>query len=261
MSQDTYFTIDLGVNYADKKMTESQIQQILKNAYNLGVDKVVSISNNIKEAMRNIQLAGNIEMLHYVIGCHPHSARSFRGQIDIDFLEKNLNNPKCVAIGECGLDYFRDFCPHDIQQTVFKAQVALAKKHNKPLYIHCRDAFDDVKAILEDANYFNGFIHCFTGNLEQAIYFVGKGFKLGMTGFICNPKRNQETMHAIKDQRIKIEDLLVETDAPWMAIRPKRESHPEDTALVVEQLAKWKGIDEIECGKLLYKNARTFLGI
>ena len=104
-------------------------------------------------------------------------------------------------------------------------------------------------------------MHCFTGDLAQAKYFVSKGFKLGITGFITDTRRNRETLEALKDPGIKIDDLLVETDAPWMPIRPNKISKPEDTAIIVGTIAKIKGLNEVECGKRLYRNAMDYLNI
>ncbi len=259
MTEDYYWTIDFGVNYASKRTNDKEVEDIIKNAYDFGVHKVVSISNSIREAHKNISLQKKFgEDFHYVIGCHPHEAKSFKDS-DIAFLEKNVNNPNCFGIGECGLDFNRNFSAKDKQIDTFIKQVRVAKKVGKPLYIHCRDAFDEVKKILEDENYFNGFVHCFTGNLDQALYFTGKGLKLGITGFITDKRRNKDIVIALKDDRIKLEHLLIETDAPWMAIRPNKISKPEDTATIVQTIAGLKGISEIECGKQLYNNALDLL--
>lgn len=257
----SYYTNDFGVNYASKRISPDEVRTILAEAYDLGVDKVVSISNNIAEARRNIAMAKKQPRFHYVIGCHPHNAKSFMYK-DIAFLEENLGGSACWGIGECGLDFNRDFSPRDVQARVFRTQVQIAKKHQKPMYIHCRDAYTELIEILLEEDYHCGLIHCFTGDLDQALYFCERGFKLGITGYITNKSRSKATREAIKSPKIALTDLITETDAPWMVVKPKtREggSRPEDTSSIVQTIAQLKGLDEIECGKALYDNSNTFL--
>jgi len=163
---------------------------------------------------------------------------------------------KFVAVGECGLDYNRIFSPKEKQIQVFDYQIKLAKKLGKPLYMHCRDAFDDFIQVLKSNGYYNGVVHCFTGSQVQAEQLIKLGFYLGITGWLLDKRRNHYLVQAIKT--IPIEKIMVETDAPWLSIDRKRESHPLDTGEIVYEIAKIKSMDSIECGKQIYSNTKQF---
>ncbi len=259
---DMYFTVDFGVNFANtKRYPNNKLVEILNKSYNDGVDKVVSISNDFNESITNLSLSQQFKNLHFTIGIHPHSASSMIKNKDkfIEFVDKNINNPKCFGIGECGLDYNRMFSQKEDQINAFNIQIELAKKYNKPLYLHCRDAYDDFIKVLKEQNYYNGLVHCFTGNIVQALELTSLGFKLGITGWIFDKRRNKDLVQVIKDKRIKIEMLVVETDAPWMPLYPNKESTPTDTGYIVEEIAKLKNMDLITCGKTIYNNSIQLL--
>jgi len=256
---DTYYTIDFGCNYADTKNYPShKLTKILEESYELGVDKIVSISNCIKEAKINLLLAEEHTNLYFTLGVHPHHASEFVEK-DLIFLENNIKNKKCFGIGECGLDYNRMFSPKDKQIFAFEQQIQLAKRCNAKLYLHCRDAFDDFIKIINENGYFNGLIHCFTGTIDQAIVFTTLGFKLGITGWLLDKRRNADLIKVVSDDRITLDMLIVETDAPYMAIKPARKSKPQDTAVIIEKIAELKGLDIVECGKAIYENSLKFL--
>lgn len=128
--------------------------------------------------------------------------------------------------------------------------------------MHCRDAHEKLVAILKKHEYYNGLVHCFTGNLDQAIELTSLGLRLGITGWLLDKRRNQDLVEAIKDERITLDMLVVETDAPWLCIRrtkKKKESVPADTRYIVEEIAKLKNIDIVLCGETIYKNSSTWL--
>ena len=257
--EDTYYTIDFGVNFANSlRYPETKLDALLKKSYNEGVDKVVCISNSIKESKIILELQSKYTNLYFTLGIHPHNAKQFK-KSDISFLEENISKTKCYGIGECGLDYNRMFSPKDKQLEVFGLQIDLASKYNLPLYLHCRDAWDDFFELLKSKNYTNGLIHCFTGNLTQAIQLTNLGFKLGITGWIFDSRRNKDLIQVIKNEKITLDMLVVETDAPFMAIKPAKESIPTDTAYIVEEIARLKNIDVIECGKQIYLNSLNML--
>lgn len=259
MSQENYYyTVDFGVNYSGHGYGEEDVKKIINDAYNSGVDKVVCISNNMNEAKNNIKLALEIPQLHFTLGVHPHNAKLFKDS-DLTFISENLANEKCFGIGEIGLDFNRNFSPQDKQIYAFRKQLELAKNKNAKIYLHCRDAYDEFIKIIKELDYYNGIVHCFTGTLNQARELTNLGFKLGITGWLLDKRRNSDLQKVIQSDDITLNMLLVETDAPFMPVKPKKYSLPEDTALVVQRIAELKGINEIECGKALYKNAMSFL--
>jgi TatD DNase family protein len=259
MSSETYYTVDFGVNFANvKRYPEETLNQLMLDSYNAGVDKVVCISNNIKESIVNLNLQSKYEHLYFTIGIHPHNASSYK-ESDKAFIESNLTNPKCFGVGECGLDYNRMFSPKDKQLEVFRIQIDIAKRFNANLYLHCRDAYDDFIQVLKEENYFKGLVHCFTGTLQQALELTSLGFKLGITGWLLDKRRNADLVKVVKDKRIDINMLVVETDAPFMPIYPSKQSVPSDTGYIVEEIARLKNIDTIECGQTIYANSIIML--
>lgn len=253
MSQqaDVFYTIDIGVNFAGKNYNGDKIKKIISESEDC-VLKIISISNSLKEIPINKKLCGENSNLYYTAGVHPHDAKSIGNINELAILKKEMLEIKCVAIGECGLDYNRMFTPKEKQIEVFIAQIQIAKSIGKPLYMHCRDAFDEFYSIVKSQGYFNGVIHCFTGTKDQAKLFCDLGFYLGITGWLCDNKRGKDLVEAVKI--IPIDKILVETDAPWLSIEKNRNSHPLDTGVIVQEIAKIKKINEIVCGKQIYAN-------
>lgn len=198
------------------------------------------------------------ENMHFTLGVHPHDAKNFNTNI-IEMIKSNANNPKFFAIGECGLDYNRMFSPKDTQISAFEEQIKIAKQLNKKLYLHCRDAYDDFMRIIKKHNYYNGIIHCFTGNTLQALEFTKLGFKLGITGWLLDKRRNKDLQDAISNPAITIDMLVVETDAPYMPLYPKKESTPSDLWKVLEEIARIKNLDINLVGEKIYDNSVKFL--
>lgn len=256
---DTYFVNDFGCNFASlSRYPDEKLKHIMAQAWDHGVDKIVCISNSTKEALRCIELADKYENMHFTVGTHPHNANNFKPD-DLKMYEEALKNPKCFGIGECGLDYNRNYSSKENQIIAFRAQIELAKRTNSKLYLHCRDAFDDFIRIVDEYKYYNGLIHCFTGNIDQAIEFTKRGFLLGITGWLLDKRRNQDLYNAIKDPRIQINMLVSETDAPFMAMNRKKESVPEDVYLIIEMIARIKSMDSVTVGKIIYANSLKFL--
>uniref|UniRef100_A0A6C0H6R8 Uncharacterized protein n=1 Tax=viral metagenome TaxID=1070528 RepID=A0A6C0H6R8_9ZZZZ len=258
MSEDNYYyTIDFGINFAsDKYYNNKQIDQIINESYSKGVDKIISISNNYRECLRNIELSKKYDMLYFTLGIHPNNARNFR-ETDIMFIKNNLKNAKCFGIGEFGLDYNRMFSAKDIQIIVFKKQLHLAKECNAKMYLHCRDAHFDFVRILKEIGYYNGLVHCFSGNTTEALELINLGLKLGITGLLLNKKRNMDLIKVIEN--IDLSNIVIETDGPFFGIYPNKNSHPADTERIVRKIAQIKKINEVDVGKQLYDNANSLL--
>lgn len=255
---DIFYTIDIGVNFAGKSYSPTKVKNIIAES-NDSVKKIISISNCLKEVLINKKLADTNSELYYTAGVHPHDAKSINHLNELDIIVTHTTNKKFVAIGECGLDYNRMFSPKEKQIQVFVAQINIAKQLNKPLYMHCRDSFDDFINILTENGYFNGVVHCFTGNKDQAKKLCELGLYLGITGWLVDKRRNHDLVEAVKD--IPIEKILVETDAPWLSIDKTRHSHPLDTGTIVFEIARIKKMDPIVCGKQIYKNTTKLFNL
>lgn len=200
----------------------------------------------------------NNKNIHYTLGIHPHNASQFKLN-DLEYIESQNNDEKFFAIGECGLDYKRMFSKKEEQIYAFEQQLILAKKLNKKLYLHCRDAYDDFILIIKKHEYYNGIIHCFTGNVTHALELTKLNFKLGITGWLLDKRRNKDLIEALSHPEITIDMLLLETDAPYMPIYPKKESTSDDLWKVLEEIARIKNLPVDIIGSKIYNNSIKFL--
>lgn len=207
---------DVGVNMPDKRLDP---ETTLQHALEKGVHHMLLIGTSYPHSAEAAKLAEQypINMLS-TAGVHPHNAKDVSSHF-IDELRHLAANPKVVAIGECGLDFNRNFSPADQQLSVFEQQLQLACEIQLPVYLHERDAFEQQFALLEKyrKDLPAAIVHCFTGNLEQMQAYASLGCYFGITGWVCDPKRGEDLRTALP--HISIDKLLLETDAPYL--KPK----------------------------------------
>ncbi len=189
---------------------------VVKRALDAGI-QVITMGTDLDSSERAVRLAQKYK-LSAAVGIHPHQAGSYSDGTILDArvlptLEALLQEKRVVAVGEIGLDYFKEFSPQDSQKTVFCALLALAVKKNLPVVIHTRDSEEDVLKILGGSKAF-GVVHSFTGNAILAKRILDLGFYLGVNGIATFPK-SHELREAIKT--IPTERLLIETDCPFLA--------------------------------------------
>ncbi|XP_063991576.1 3'-5' ssDNA/RNA exonuclease TatD [Diachasmimorpha longicaudata] len=220
MSQcyENYILIDVGANLTNKKYSRD-LDSVIQRAKDSGVQKIMVTGASIrssKEALRLTRIYPGT--LYSTAGVHPHDAKSWDNDETMEELESIANNPECVAIGECGLDYNRDFSDPETQRSVFHKQIELACRLNKPLVIHERGAQKDVLEVL--SNYKNRLppvmIHSFIGSADEARLYLDEGFYLGITGYLCKDKSDSGVRQILEGGNISLDKILVETDAPFM---------------------------------------------
>ncbi len=182
--------------------------------------------------------------VRFSVGIHPHKAGDFAGRLDEAraCVRRGIRGEGAVAIGEIGLDYHYDFSPRDVQQAVFRAQLALALELALPVVIHTREATDDTFAILREAGpVLRGVFHCFTGDAAMARAALDLGFYVSLAGIVTFPRAEalREVAKLVPDDR-----LLIETDAPYLAPVPHRgkRNEPAFVARVAETLAALRGV-------------------
>jgi len=222
-----YIIVDIGANLTNKKFSRD-LDQVIKRATDAGVSKIMVTGTSLhstKEALRLTRLYPGI--LYSTAGIHPHDAKSWDEETYAE-IKDAARCTECVAIGECGLDFNRNFSPPEVQVEVFEKQVALACELGKPLFLHERDAHQEMVAILERfldkkrSQNSSGFklpacvIHCFTGNREQAIKYLDLGCYIGLTGYLWKDKSENGVRRILEEGVIPLEKLLVETDSPFM---------------------------------------------
>lgn len=200
-----------------------------------------------------IDLANEYDFIYATIGFHPSEIDSVK-ESDYLLLEQQLVNNKVVGIGEIGLDYYWNKENKEEQKVMFERQLSIAKKYNKPVIIHSRDAISDTYDILSQYR-LNGILHAFSGSLETAKQFIKLGYKLGIGGVLTF--KNSMLKDVIKD--IDLKYIVLETDSPYLTPEPHRgkKNKPTYVSLVAEKLSKIKGIEYNEVCKLTTSNANS----
>jgi len=228
--------------HLDMEAFDSDRDACVERAISAGVSRMITIGtgSGIKGAYNAIELAERHQSVWATVGVHPHCAGS---EYDINELRQLAKHPKVVGIGETGLDFYRDWAPVDRQYETFKAQIALAKEVKKPLVIHSRNAGEECYKVLIDNNAADvgGVFHCFAENAEFAARLWDIGFYVSFPGLLTF-KKAQEVRDICK--AIPLEQILIETDAPFLAPEPHRGKRCEP-AFVVEtakRLAEIKGL-------------------
>lgn len=212
-----YIIVDIGANLTNKKFSRD-LDQVIQRARDAGVTKIMVTGTSLhstKEALRLTRLYPNT--LYSTAGVHPHDAKSWEEDTYSE-LEAAARSGECVAVGECGLDFNRNFSPPEVQIEVFEKQVELACKLGKPLFLHERDAHEAMVSILERYRdrLPSSVIHCFTGTRQQAATYLQLGCYIGLTGYLWKDKSENGVRKILEEGGIPLEKLLVETDSPFM---------------------------------------------
>lgn len=220
----------------------NDLDNVIKEAKESGIEFIICPSTNLETAKAALDIADKYTMVYAALGIHPHDTANFDDNT-LTELEKMLDHPKVVAIGEIGLDYYYDFSPKDKQQHAFREQLKLAKKHKLPVIIHNRDSSEDLMKIFEseaDGTLFGQF-HCFNGDYQMARRVVELRSFLSFTGNITY-KKNEELRKILS--RIEPENLLLESDSPFMSPVPFRgkPNKPSYMKITAEKIAEVQGL-------------------
>jgi TatD DNase family protein len=233
-----------------------EIEAVVARAQSAGVERMVTISTRVAQGAKLAAIAERFDRVYFTIGTHPHHAGE-EPETDVGAVRAFAAHPKCVGIGETGLDYHYNYAPADVARKVFRAQIALARELALPLVIHAREADDDVAAILREEmakGKFNAVLHCFTSSRALAETGLELGLSISFSG-VLTFKNSGELRALARD--IPLDRLLVETDAPFLAPVPHR-GRRNEPAFVVETarvLAGLKGIDDAALASATRANA------
>jgi len=255
---------DTHAHYDDERYVED-LNDVIKDNYENGVKKIVNASYDLESSKKSKGLADKYENLYFAVGIHPEGVRDTINE-DILELEKiikdNIDNQKLVAVGEIGLDYYYTKENKELQKEYFLRQLDLAIKYNLPVIIHSRDASEDMYHILKDKKYENIKLvfHCFQSSDEIAKLVIHRKYMIGLGGNITF-KRSQHSLDIIKS--IPMEQIILETDAPYMSPVPVRGTRNESKNIkyVIEKLAEIKEMEVEKLGDILYKNSINFFNI
>ena len=264
--------IDGGVNLCSKQF-ENYVGTLIAHAKQSGIRGLISISNSRKEWRQNLshieQYTGDNFQIWTTIGIHPHSAKNVRGNDIYQELETYALKPGVIAIGECGLDYDRMFSEKDVQIQVFKEQIDIAGKLDIPLYLHEREAATDFISILHESKQkypnLRGLIHCFTGTSSEMTEYLDMGFYIGITGWLCDNRRNASLLEAINI--LPPDRFILETDSPFLTpfsyVRrwDTRRNQPDSIFDISLRLSKILDCDERDVIERSVENCQRLFGV
>lgn len=247
--------------HLDANRFDDDRPEVLRRARDAGVERMVTIGCDVAGSERALGLAKTHADVFCSAGVHPHEAEKAEDGF-VDALKAIAAHPKCVAIGECGLDFYYDHSPRERQAEVFAAQIRLAVELQLPLVIHVRDAWDDCLRILreENAEKTGGIIHCFSGSLDQAKRSLDLNFYISIPGIVTFKKAGDLPLVVDECPRDR---LLVETDSPYLAPKPYRgkRNEPAYVAHVAEKVAEIWGDDVENVKRVTGENARRVFRI
>ncbi len=218
---------------------KNDLDIVLNRANELGVNRFICVGTNMEDSRECLGLAETYENIYASVGVHPHDAKDAPEDY-LDQIADLITFPKMIALGEIGLDYFRNISEPDIQQNVFREQLALAQRLQKPVIFHNRDADADVLKILSEFPDVTGVAHCFSSDLKTAKTFIDLGFYVSFSGNLTY--KNSHLPDVAKE--LPLEKLLVETDSPYLSPVPYRgkPNEPGRTRFVAEKLAEIHGV-------------------
>lgn len=235
-------------------------EEVIKRAWGADIRLIVNVGTDVGSSRESISLAERYPFIYASVGLHPHDA-SYLDEETGQALRELASHPKVVAIGETGLDYYRNLSPKDAQRKAFTFHLELARELNKPLIIHSREAHQETLNFLKDfaRNPGNllppyGVMHCFSGSLEMAEEAVSLGFLISVAGPLTF--QNARKLPVIV-REIPLDYLLIETDCPYLAPHPYRgkRNEPAYVRLVAEAMAEIKGLEVEEVGQKVMENA------
>ena len=233
---------------------------VIENSLKNGIKYIINVGTNYEDSVKSIEIAEKYDAVYSSAGIHPHDSEKMSSS-DFSAIVELLNKKKVVAVGEIGLDYYRNYSPKEIQIKVFIKFLNLAEEKNVPVIIHNRDATEDIENILinETKGDLKGVVHCFSGDIDFADKILDMGLYISFTGNITY--RNFKNTDLIKN--IPIERILIETDCPYITPEPKRSqrNEPVNVCLVAEKIADIKGLPLEKVIKITYENTCRLFNI
>ncbi len=265
MKDQTRSLIDIGANLSHPAFHDD-LPEVLARAQQAGVAAIVVTGTSVAESANALKLAAaHPESVYATAGVHPHHARECDAST-IPALRVLAQQPRVVAVGECGLDFNRNYSPHPDQEKWFEAQVDLAIELNKPLFLHSRDAFPRFSDVLRTKkNLPPAVAHCFTGEKAELHAYLDLGLHIGITGWICDERRGRHLVELVRE--IPADRLLLETDAPYLTprdLRPQPKARRNEPSLlphVLRAVARALGRSAEEVAAETTRNATRLFGL
>ena len=250
---------DTHAHYDDERF-DGDREALLAGMPEKNVGLIVNPGCDISSSRTAVALAESFDFVYAAVGIHPENCGDFEPGM-IDQLRQMAKNPRVVAIGEIGLDYYwAENPPRELQQEVLRRQLRLAEELDLPVIIHDRDAHRDTLEIVREFPQVRGVFHCFAGSAEMARELIKMGWMLSFNGAVTfkNAKKAPEVIAAVP-----LEKLMIETDAPYLTPVPHRGERNDSSyvRLVAEKIAQIKGLTPEEVEKATWENGRRFFGV
>ncbi len=226
---------------------------VLERAQEAGVHAIMVIGFDLETSRGAIALAEQYDQIYATVGMHPHDAKDLHDET-VHIFRDLAAHPKVLALGEMGLDYYRNLSPRSIQKAAFERQLDLAEELDLPIVIHNREAYHDIVPILQARRgRVRGVMHCFSGNVEIMHQSLTLGFHIGIGGPVTY--RRSDALQEVA-QKIPADALLVETDCPWLApqFRRGKRNEPAYVRATAEKIAELRGISLEEIGEITTQN-------
>ncbi len=268
--------IDIGVNLSNARFNNDR-QQVIKRAAAAGVSKMIVTGTSVEVSQQAQNLCQQYpQYLYATAGIHPHDASTFNADSLVQ-LSSLLRHDKVVAVGECGLDFNRNFSTPKQQLSCFEAQLELAVELKKPVFLHQRDAHQDFLRLIKKyrSTLVNAVSHCFTGSRSEMDSYLEQDLYIGITGWVCDQNRGQSLQQAVR--YLPLDRLMVETDAPYLfptdLVLPgetgltkkhrtsRKRNEPAYLPHIIKQLAHFMAQNEKDVQQQSSKNAREFFNL
>lgn len=247
--------------HLDFPQFSDDLATVLDNAARAGVGPIINVGTSEKSAERVVALSRNNTCLWASVGIHPHYAARASSRY-LDLLSALAVEPRVVAVGETGLDYFRNLSPPAVQEKVFREHIRLARRLNRPLIIHSREAHGDVLRVLQEESLpgKKGVIHCFSGGKQWVEKYLAEGFYISLAGPLTYP-RSHELRESLK--YIPPDRLLLETDSPYLSPQPyrSRRNEPAFIKVTYARAALILGRTIEQLAEQVYANACELFGL
>jgi TatD DNase family protein len=248
--------------HLDSKPYTADLDEVIDRARENGVDHILTVGCDLESSRASVDLALRYPNIYASVGIHPHDAKTVNNEVIDELTRMIMSVDKVVAVGETGLDFYRDHSPRDLQRNSFRRHIQLARDTGKPLIIHDRDAHDEVIQIMQEerAAEIGGVLHCFSGDLAMARKCVDMGFYISFAGPLTYPKN--DALRSIA-QALPIDVMLVETDCPYLSPQKWRgkRCEPAYVKATAEKLAEAKGLTLEDVARVTSLNAWRLFGI
>jgi TatD DNase family protein len=253
------------VNLAHESFDPDRVE-VIARARAAGVVRMIVTGSTLESSAVAQQLAQQNAALFATAGVHPHHAGEI-GARDRSVLEYLAARPGVVAVGECGLDYYRDLSPRTAQDVAFRMQLEIAVETGLPVFLHQRDAHRPCIAVLDEyrGHELRGVAHCFTGGPDELRDYLDRGLYIGITGWLCDEQRGEALRSAVRE--LPLDRVLIETDAPYLLpkdLRPKpatRRNEPMHLPHILRALAQHMEVDPERLAEATTRNAEALFGL